>query len=145
MPGFYDDLGTPAVSPDGAHVVVSAQKGGKEEDGDWFVDNSWMDGGVDEARDAVAAAENGRRCLLLRDGLPLGGEWRRIVRPFFSPEGGHLAARAQSAEGWHLLLDEHASPGYEEIFEPRFSADEKSLSFGARRGRELMMVKIVVE
>lgn len=145
VPGFYDDLGTPAVSPDGQRVVVAANKGRTSEDGRWFLDNAWMDGALVWKEDEAALAKAGSACFLVLDGVKLGGDWWRVVLPKFSPDSKHVAARAKNADGWQVLLDDRASPAYDEVDAPRFSADGKFLEFGARRGRELLWVKIAVE
>lgn len=145
VPGYYDDLGTPAVSPDGKRVVVAANNGRKDAEGGWFVDNSWMDGALFWGEDEAANAAAGSACFLVLDGAKLGGDWARVIRPQFSPDSRHVAARARSAEGWQVLLDGGASPVYDEVETPRFSADGKHLEFGARRGRELLWVRLAVE
>jgi len=145
VPGYYDELGTPAVSPDGKRVAVAANLGRHEEDGGWIVDNGWMDGGEYWREDPAAQAAAGSACFLVVDGLKVGGDWWRVIRPQFSPDSRHVAARARSAEGWQILLDGGASPAYDAVDVPRFSADGKHLEFGARRGRELLWVRLAVE
>jgi hypothetical protein len=147
VPGFYDDMGTPAISPDGKRVAVAANLGRKEESFGWYVDNNWMDGALDEDAKEIEKAtfEAGSKCFLLIDGHRVGSDWWRVVRPFFSPDSRHVAARARSEEGWQVLLDGGASPAYEEVFAPRFSADGARLEFGARRGRDLLWVALTVE
>lgn len=160
LPGLYDALGTPAVSADGMRIAVAAARDLGRADNGWvFVDPSWMDGTMtaEEAAAAVAApdaapaatpddapqaaASRGPKCFLVVDGRPRPGEWLRVMRPSFSPDGARLAARVRDCEGWHLLLDERVTGAYEQISEPRFAADG-ALLFGARRGRELLAVRI---
>ena len=156
VPGLYDDLGTPAVSPDGAHVVVAAAKHRQAIEAGWImVDPSWMDGAITweesesertpEPEGAAAAGQTpaGPLCFLLLDGKPLGAEWMRAVQPFFSPDGKRVAARVRSKEGWHLQLDARATAAYDEVADPRFAADG-TLEFGARRGRSILLVRVPV-
>ncbi len=145
VPGFYDDLGTPAVSPNGKRVVVAASNGRAEVSGGWFVDNSWMDGSENWNEDTASLAASGSKCFMVLDARKIGLDWWRVVRPNFSPDSAHVTARARSADGWQVLLDDKVSPAYDAVDTPRFSADGKSLEFGARRGRELLWVKLAVE
>lgn len=137
VPGYYDDLGTPAISPDGRRVAVAANTGRKQLSAGWYLDNSWMDGSENADEDAQALAAAGSKCFLLVDGRAIGGEWWRVVRPVFSPDSRHVAARVRNADGWQILLDERVSPAYDEVSAPRFSEDGKKVRFGARRGREI--------
>lgn len=145
VPGFYDDLGTPCVSADGKQVVVAANQGRKDERSGWFFDNSWMDGALTWKEDEAAVAKAGSVCFLVLNGNKLGTDWWRVVRPFFSPDARHVAARARNADGWQVLLDDRASPAYDRVDSLRFSDDGKFLEFGARRGRELLWVRIAID
>ncbi|MDA1259827.1 MAG: hypothetical protein O3A20_04325 [Planctomycetota bacterium] len=145
VPGFYDGMGTPSISPDGKRVVVAANDGAEEASSDWYLDNAWMDGALGINEDEKALADAGSKCFMVVDAYKLGGDWWRVVRPFFSPDSQHVAARARSAEGWQVLLDEGVGPVYDEVHALRFSADGKLLEFGARRGRDLLWVQLPVE
>lgn len=145
VPGFYRAMGTPAISPDGKRVVVAANDGAGGEVSRWFLDNSWMDGAMGADEDEAKLAAAGSKCFMVVDAYKVGGDWWRVVRPCFSPDSQHVAARARSAEGWQVLLDERAGPVYDEVHAPRFSADGKLLEFGARRGRELLWVRLPLE
>jgi hypothetical protein len=145
VPGAYDDLGTPAISPDGKRVVVAANNGRPQEAGGWYVDNAWMDGALNWQEDEAALAAAGSACFMVLDGKKIGGDWWRVVRPFFSPDSRRVAARARSAAGWHVLLDDRASAAYDDVQRLRFSSDGKLLEFGARRGMELLWVQIAVD
>lgn len=175
VPGHHDDLGTPAVSPDGKRVAVAAARGlGREESGWVFVDPAWMDGALTpeeaagEAAAGVAppagqsgagdgalgfldgaigggaqesAARPGPTCYLVVDGRPLDGSWRRVVRPLFSPDSARVAARVRDEQGWRVWLDGRITAVYDQILAPRFAADG-ALEFGARRGREILFVRV---
>lgn len=168
VPGLYDDLGTPAVSPDGARVAVAAARGRARAEAGWiFVDPAWMDGEVGieapakeadppPAKDGAlgflggaigggeekpAAEPAGPRCFLVVDGRPAPGEWERVARPFFSSDGRSLAARVWDGAGWRVWRDGRVTAAYEEILELRFAADG-ALVFGARRGLQLLAVRV---
>lgn len=169
VPGLYDDLGTPAVSPDGTRVAVAAgTKLGRSESGWVFVDPTAMDdvspkpepapaagGGEQPGEGALGflggalgggeekkeAKSSGPSCLLVVDGRPLEGEWERVARPFFSADSARVAALVRDAEGWRMLLDGRVTPAYDQILAPRFAADG-ALDFGARRGTTPFWVRV---
>ncbi|MDA1260416.1 MAG: hypothetical protein O3A20_07310 [Planctomycetota bacterium] len=153
VPGLYDDLGTPAVSPDGAHVAVAAARGREAVEAGWImVDPSWMDGAMTRNEVNEEASESGETqgaeasaskqgCYLLVDGKRVGEEWLRVVRPFFSPDSQHVAVRVLSRDGWHVQRDGRATAAYDEVVAPRFTADG-ALEFGARRGRTILFARV---
>ncbi len=138
MPGTYDDLGTPCISPDGKRVAVAANQGRKQEEyGMSWVAPAWMDG----AEVWREAEDDASVCFLVADGKKVGADWQRVVLPFFSPDSRHVAARVRGADGWHLVVDERASPVYDAVGSPRFAPDGAAIEFGARRGREVLWVR----
>jgi hypothetical protein len=118
-------------SPDGAHFCFSIFRGGN------FLDGKRLPGGSltfspDSKRRAYVTASGDEAFRVVTDSVP-GPELRELVaRPFFSPDGKHLAYAGRDSAGCHAYLDNTPGPAFDEVRELVFSGDGRTFGYLAQ-------------
>ena len=86
---------------------------------------------------------------LIVDGQVVSGGWNFLGKPVFSSKGDFLALPARKGKDWHLLTVRIDKKGVQEGMTERFDAvgppvfaKDGSISFGARRERELLQITL---
>jgi Tol biopolymer transport system component len=59
--------------------------------------------------------------------------------PVWSPDSAKVAFAAKKEGKWYICIDHRRNETFDEILtRPHFSADSKSLAFGARKGQDIV-------
>lgn len=141
----------PAVRPDGRAVGALVASDGEVKFRQFF-EKGGDEPAFDEAEGLVYtpdgrrhayAARQGERWHLVVNGVA-GPPFDRVVTPSFSPDGTLVAYRARQdgvrfvvvADASGKTLRQHAS--LEQVFPVAFTADGKSIAYGAKLGRQLL-------
>ena len=142
----------PVVRPDikGVGALMSAK-------GRYFLHQAFFHAGTtgnkyDEAADLVYSkdstmhaysARKGNNWLIVANGKE-GPVFDRVVTPVFSPDSKLLVYRARK-DGKRFVVVADASgkvlrrhPSYEQVFQPVFTADGKSVAYGIKDGQKLI-------
>ncbi len=140
-PGF-DYVGRPVWDPKGSRVAFASvtDAGGVDRDalthkgemepreGDWRL-TQWTRKGK-----AMTSSES----------------WERVRNPVYSESGDMVTARVLDDEGWRVVVLDLAGkvlvqgPAHMEVGSPRFAADARSVTYGARDDRTLSSVTMSI-
>jgi WD40 repeat protein len=120
--------GSPVISPTGAKIAYKGVKDGKTR---VFVDHAPLARDGDAVSTPVFSADGKRVAYAINRGGTLPPEQAVVQWSEWMVTGGK----------WHLMVDnEGASPGFDEIRHPTFSADGKLTAFAAREGQQWRIV-----
>jgi hypothetical protein len=148
----WDEITTPVFTPDG-NVSFAGKKEKK-----WFLVSSEREELLNIDGDILAGpffspkgdkynlvVRRGNEWFVISDGKEGRKFWRNIGIPVLSNDRRHLAFRVRGYNVASVVVDDMESEIYDEVLGPiRFSPDGQSISFGARKGRELYLEVIEI-
>jgi hypothetical protein len=68
--------------------------------------------------------------------------YKAIDGPVLSADGTRIAFAAMDGTSWRIVAGETHSGAYDQIWLPRFNADNTALVFAARKGREILRIDL---
>ncbi|MBI5740786.1 MAG: hypothetical protein HZA16_08690 [Nitrospirae bacterium] len=147
-----ETTGQPVVSRDNntAGIIMSSGDG-------FFLHEAFVKDGAkkkkyEEAADLVYGRDGGMHAYTARRGDKWfvvvngkeGPEFDRVVTPALSTDGKYLVYRARKDGGRFVVVADpdgrtlNRHPAYEQVFQPVFTADGKSIAYGVKDGNKLI-------
>lgn len=141
----WDLLSPPVWSPNGKSVAVIANLGAdpillrsNSFGSGWFASPFLFH--VDRDTGGFRLAEKQGTFQLVVDGEPQGQTYLLASNPVWGPKSKQLAFRAESEDGWRIVVGESESEVYERVTAPLFHPSGRLVGFGALRGKEVHWV-----